>query len=230
MLRNAAALIALCASLQGVHATPPADNPAPDQHRGAPSISQSIHQATDHAGELVRNALQSLGVPYRRGGTSAATGFDCSGFVRTTYEQAVGLVLPRRAYEQAAATRKIERNDLQPGDLVFFNTLKRAYSHVGIYLGEGQFIHAPRTGARVRVESMNTRYWKARFNGARRALQAQTQSTPSVAATPRPAGLAAQPERPTAEPTAPHTDDTPSAPAWPHDLAMAEYLAALSAQ
>ncbi|OQC01871.1 MAG: Murein DD-endopeptidase MepH precursor [Alphaproteobacteria bacterium ADurb.Bin100] len=109
-----------------------------------------------------------LGVPYKRGGTSAETGFDCSGFVRAMYEQSIGLVLPRRANEQAAATQTIDRTDLKPGDLVFFNTMRRAFSHVGIYVGDGKFIHAPRSGAQVRVEDMREAYWQTRFNGARR--------------------------------------------------------------
>ena len=109
-----------------------------------------------------------LGVPYRRGGNTAETGFDCSGFVRAMYGQTIGLILPRRANEQAAATQTIDREDLQPGDLVFFNTLRRAFSHVGIYVGEGKFIHAPKPGAEVRVESMGGRYWQTRFDGARR--------------------------------------------------------------
>lgn len=82
-------------------------------------------------------------MPYRRGGNSAETGFDCSGFVRAMYNKSVGLLLPRRAEEQAAATEKIDRSDLKPGDLVFFNTMRRAFSHVGIYIGDGKFIHSP---------------------------------------------------------------------------------------
>ena len=136
----------------------------------ASRLSDRIAHATDHAADLVVNAMGALGVPYRLGGTSAATGFDCSGFLRAMYEQTVGTLLPRRAEEQAAATRKIDQSELKPGDLVFFNTLRRAYSHVGIYVGEGKFIHAPRTGARVRVESMQISYWQSRFNGARRVL------------------------------------------------------------
>lgn len=120
------------------------------------------------ASELVVTAMGFLGVPYVRGGNSAETGFDCSGFVRAIYEQTVGLVLPRRADQQAAATQEIDRADLQPGDLVFFNTMKRAFSHVGIYVGDGKFIHSPRTGAHVRVEDMRVAYWNNRFNGARR--------------------------------------------------------------
>jgi cell wall-associated NlpC family hydrolase len=120
------------------------------------------------ASELVVNAMGFLGVPYKRGGNTAETGFDCSGFVRAVYEQSVGLLLPRRAEQQAAATQRIDKTELQPGDLVFFNTLQRAFSHVGIYVGEGKFIHSPKPGAQVRVESMGISYWSSRFDGARR--------------------------------------------------------------
>ncbi len=123
------------------------------------------------ASALVSNAMGFLGVPYRRGGNSAETGFDCSGFVRAMYEQTVGLVLPRRAKEQAAATDRVDKEDLQPGDLVFFNTMRRAFSHVGIYVGDGKFIHAPRSGEKVRVEDMRTSYWARRFDGARRVTE-----------------------------------------------------------
>lgn len=120
------------------------------------------------ASDLVMTAMGFLGVPYKRGGSNATEGFDCSGFVRSMFEQSIGLVLPRRAEEQAKATAIIARDELRPGDLVFFNTMRRAFSHVGIYLGDGKFIHAPRTGARVRVEDMRQAYWTQRFNGARR--------------------------------------------------------------
>lgn len=122
------------------------------------------------ASSLVVAAMGFLGVPYRYGGNSAEGGLDCSGFVRVVFEQSVGRVLPRRAADQAAATQTIERQELRPGDLVFFNTMRRAFSHVGIYVGEGRFIHAPRPGAQVRVEDMRTAYWNTRFNGARRVL------------------------------------------------------------
>jgi cell wall-associated NlpC family hydrolase len=120
------------------------------------------------ASELVLNAMTFLGVPYKRGGTSSDTGFDCSGFVRAIYEQTAGLLLPRKASEQAATSQKIDRADLQPGDLVFFNTMRRAFSHVGIYIGDGKFIHSPKPGAEVRVESLSLAYWARRFDGARR--------------------------------------------------------------
>jgi cell wall-associated NlpC family hydrolase len=116
----------------------------------------------------VVNAMGFLGVPYRRGGSSVETGFDCSGFVRAMYEQTVGLILPRRADEQARATQKIDKQDLQPGDLVFFNTMRRTFSHVGIYIGDNKFVHSPSTGSTVRVDDLDSGYWEKRFTGARR--------------------------------------------------------------
>ena len=130
---------------------------------------------TINGNDLVVNAMGYIGVPYRRGGTTAATGFDCSGFVRAMYQDTAGLLLPRRAEEQAAATQHIDRDELKPGDLVFFNTLRRAFSHVGIYVGNGKFIHSPRPGAHVRIEDMGLDYWRMRFNGARRVLTSAAQ-------------------------------------------------------
>ncbi|WP_294765571.1 C40 family peptidase [uncultured Rhodoferax sp.] len=131
-------------------------------------ISSMGEQVEARATELVMNSMAFLGVPYKRGGNNAESGFDCSGFVRAIYEQTAGLVLPRRAEQQAAATQKIDKTDLKPGDLVFFNTLRRAFSHVGIYVGNGKFIHSPKPGAEVRVEDMGMSYWAQRFDGARR--------------------------------------------------------------
>lgn len=139
-------------------------------------IEQVRQTVSNTASELVVNAMGFLGVPYKRGGNTAETGFDCSGFVRAMYEQSIGLILPRRAEQQAAATQNIDRAELQPGDLVFFNTMRRAFSHVGIYVGNGKFIHSPKPGAEVRVESMNMSYWQRRFDGARRVQSAQTLS------------------------------------------------------
>jgi cell wall-associated NlpC family hydrolase len=120
------------------------------------------------ASDLVVNAMSFLGVRYKYGGNDVDEGLDCSGFVRAVYEQTLGMVLPRRAAEQADATQTISRAELKPGDLVFFNTMRSAFSHVGIYVGDNKFIHAPRTGARVRIEDMRESYWVQRFNGARR--------------------------------------------------------------
>ncbi len=137
----------------------------------AASLGQQVRNATSG---LVVSAMNFLGVPYKRGGNTADNGFDCSGFTRHIYENSLGLLLPRKADEQAKASglAPVKRDELQPGDLVFFNTLKRTFSHVGIYVGEGKFIHAPKPGGEVRVENMGVRYWAKRFTGARRAAQA----------------------------------------------------------
>lgn len=129
-----------------------------------------VDQVRDRASDMVLTAMDFLGVPYRRGGSSESTGFDCSGFTRHVFERSIGLVLPRRADEQAAAKGllQISRDELRPGDLVFFNTLRRTFSHVGIYVGDGKFIHSPRSGGKVRVEDMRMSYWNARYTGARR--------------------------------------------------------------
>jgi cell wall-associated NlpC family hydrolase len=131
-------------------------------------VSAAGKVVSDKASELVVTAMGFLGVPYKRGGNSFDQGLDCSGFVRLIYEQTVGMVLPRRSAEQAAATQPIDKSELQPGDLVFFNTLKSAFSHVGIYVGDNKFIHSPRSGGVVRVEDMRVAYWQQRFDGARR--------------------------------------------------------------
>ena len=131
------------------------------------------------ASELVIQAMGLLGVPYKRGGMSEEKGFDCSGFVRHMFEKSVGLVLPRRAEEQAKVTEEITRSELKPGDLVFFNTMKRTFSHVGIYVGDGKFIHAPRPGKAVRVDDMREAYWHKRFNGARRVQSDKLQAEPA---------------------------------------------------
>lgn len=166
-------------------------------------IEQAGHTVRDRASELVVTAMGFLGVPYRRGGSSVDTGFDCSGFVRAMYQQVAGLALPRRADEQAAATQTIARSELQPGDLVFFNTMRRAFSHVGIYVGDNKFIHSPRPGAQVRVEDMELAYWSRRFDGARRVAQgsAAPPSLPpgrAAARTPVPTADAAWSAQPTA--------------------------------
>ena len=121
------------------------------------------------------HALLALGAHYRYGGRSPETGFDCSGLVTHVFERAWGVLLPRSAQEQATVGKPVRKlHDLQAGDLVFYNTRNAPFSHVGIYLGDGQFIHAPRPGQRVRVEKLHSPYWKARFNGARRLAPPDT--------------------------------------------------------
>ncbi len=129
---------------------------------------------------LTRQALLHLGVDYRFGGDSPKEGFDCSGLIYFSAQESLGLKLPRRSTDMASVGLKVKREDLVVGDLVFFNTRGRRYSHVGIYLGNELFVHAPSSGGEVRIENMTARYWAKRYNGARRldpiALAAQSAS------------------------------------------------------
>ncbi len=150
----------------------------------APEGSAFVERVRDKASDMVITAMNFLGVRYRHGGNSVDSGFDCSGFTRQVFEISLGLVLPRRVDEQAKARGlvAVKRDELRPGDLVFFNTLKRTFSHVGIYVGDGKFIHAPKPGGEVRVEDMRFVYWAKRFTGARRAEPSQDPSTAGRAA------------------------------------------------
>jgi cell wall-associated NlpC family hydrolase len=161
-----------------LHAAPELPANAPDpllqllQDKGLLPTAVQLRQAKERSSDLLLSAMSFLGVAYRPGGNSSEAGFDCSGFTRVVFENSLGLVLPRRAEQQAqsSALQAVKADELAPGDLVFFNTLRRAFSHVGIYMGEGKFIHAPRSGAEVRIEDMRLPYWSQRFDGARRAL------------------------------------------------------------
>lgn len=128
----------------------------------------SAHRDPAPVTALLDRALSLLGVAYRRGGDDAAEGLDCSGFVRLVFAQSLAVELRRRARDISRHGRAVARDDLRPGDLVFFDTLHRTFSHVGIYLGGGAFVHAPAAGGEVRVESLSLPYWRTRFSGARR--------------------------------------------------------------
>lgn len=125
---------------------------------------------------LASTALNYLGINYRFGGDTPSSGFDCSGLVRYAAEKSLGLKLPRRSAEMARLGESIKRNQLERGDLVFFNTRGQRFSHVGIYLGDNKFVHAPSTGSKVRVEDMTIGYWKKRYNGARRLAASPVQN------------------------------------------------------
>ncbi len=135
----------------------------------APAIS-----ATDRASGVALQALAYLGTPYRFGGLSPRTGFDCSGLVAYAYREGAGLALPRNTFDLSRLGEPVERAALRPGDLVFYNTQRREYSHVGIYLGEDRFVHAPTSGGEVRVENLRADYWMRRYNGARRVIAASS--------------------------------------------------------
>jgi cell wall-associated NlpC family hydrolase len=127
-----------------------------------------VDRATATAQDAIDQAMDLLGIRYRRGGSSPEVGFDCSGFVSHVFREGLGMVLPRSSKEMSKSGEAVSKDELRPGDLVFFNTMRRAFSHVGIYLGDNQFVHAPRSGGRVRIEDLRDGYWTKRFNGARR--------------------------------------------------------------
>ena len=155
--------------------------------RAAPSAASAGTSSRDdpepapRVTTLLSTALSYIGVRYRYGGNTPERGFDCSGLVRWVYNRTWGVMLPRRANEIAKVGTEVSKEQLQPGDLVFFNTLRRTFSHVGIYLGDGEFLHAPRRGAKVRVEKLDDAYWTKRWNGARR-LDELVPAQPAVAA------------------------------------------------
>ncbi len=132
------------------------------------SISTGVNSVFEGAQNLVLNAMGFMGIPYRFGGASPEAGFDCSGFVQYVFRQAAGLVLPRSSFEQIRQGVVVARDELQVGDLVFFNTMRATASHVGIYIGENRFIHAPSRGKTVEIVDITNSYWQARYDGARR--------------------------------------------------------------
>lgn len=142
--------------------------------------------------DVVVQALTLLGTPYRFGGASPATGFDCSGLVRHVFAEAMSQQLPRRSEQMQRHGQPVPRDALRPGDLLFFNTEGRPFSHVAIYIGDGRFIHAPAGKGVVRIERLHERYWASRFDGARRLLGAAALSSVNSDAKPADA-MRAQP-------------------------------------
>lgn len=142
----------LLALLTACTSTPTRDNPA----------------AAERMNELVLYAMSLADTPYRYGGNNASTGFDCSGYVRHVYAHELGVDLPRTSQQISRVGKPLHPDELRPGDLVFYNTLNTPYSHVGLYIGDGKFVHSPRSGSRIRVERMSLDYWQSRYNGARR--------------------------------------------------------------
>ncbi|MCL2021899.1 MAG: C40 family peptidase [Betaproteobacteria bacterium] len=131
------------------------------------------------AQDVLLKGLSVVGSRYRAGGTEPENGLDCSGFVQFVYREAAGLILPRTAKDQSKQGEAVARADLQPGDLVFFNTMRHAFSHVGIYLGDNYFLHSPSSGGGVRLDNMLSHYWQGRYNGARRLLRTDNDATAS---------------------------------------------------
>jgi len=138
-----------------------------DERVGRPFAPVSKHGSRP---AVVNYAQSLIGIPYKYGGVSPSTGFDCSGFVMHVYGKKAGINLPHNAKSISQHGSKISQHELKPGDLVFYNTLGYNYSHVGVYIGEGRFIHSPSSGKKVHIVDMQMAYWKKRFNGARRLL------------------------------------------------------------
>ncbi|MDL2284299.1 C40 family peptidase [Oxalobacter sp. OttesenSCG-928-P03] len=159
-IRSILLSVCLMASLAGIS--------SPAWSAGDDDKTSSFYDYSQRAAELAMQAMSVVDAQYRYGGNSPETGVDCSGLVRYVYKKAWGAELPRTAAAISEVGESIETAELQPGDLVFYNTQRRRFSHVGIYLGDNKFVHAPSKGGKVRVEDMAGSYWQVRFNGARR--------------------------------------------------------------
>jgi cell wall-associated NlpC family hydrolase len=163
------AVAALCLCGSAVGAEPSAAEP------GTNTAFARLQDFTNRASELAIHAMGMIGIRYKLGGNAPESGLDCSGLVRYVFKEAWGKELPRTSEEISKVGQQVDTRDLQPGDLVFYNTLRRSFSHVGIYLGDNKFIHAPSAGGKVRIESMDVGYWRKRFNGARRINEPEQQ-------------------------------------------------------
>jgi cell wall-associated NlpC family hydrolase len=155
--------------------------------------------------DLAVYALGLIGVSYRYGGETPDGGLDCSGLVRHVFQQVTGVTLPRTSRELSRIGDAVARHDLEPGDLVFFDTRRFAFSHVGIYLGDNRFIHAPRRGREVEVAQLDNRYWQKHFNGARRLVGVVPALVPTLIAD---AQASTSPVASSAEADRPATDVT----------------------
>lgn len=142
-------------------------SPAPRPERAAETITQPARTVSTRGNEVAIYALGLIDTGYRFGGKNPEAGLDCSGMVSYIYSQAAGLRIKGSAADIARNGRPIERESLRPGDLVFFNTRNQPFSHVGIYLGDARFIHAPATNGRVRIDRLSDRYYAQRFEAAR---------------------------------------------------------------
>jgi cell wall-associated NlpC family hydrolase len=142
--------------------------PARAQDTQAESVSEGIKQTA----QPLLKALSMIGTPYKFGGSKPEKGMDCSGFVRHVYKESSDISLPRTAKDMSQKGQEVSESDLKPGDLVFFNTRKKPFSHVGIYAGNGEFVHASsQRSKQVTVSRLRDTYWSSRFNGARRVLE-----------------------------------------------------------
>ena len=166
MHRNLLAAVVLLGSLQiGPAFAQSSTDAEPLPKTFVSTVSTAVVDKTE---TLINNAMQLIGVRYRWGGNTPQSGLDCSGFVRYVFNDTFGFLLPRKSAQMSKVGLEIGKEELRPGDLVFFNTMRHAFSHVGIYVGNNKFIHAPSKGKSIRVDDMTKVYWEKRYNGARR--------------------------------------------------------------
>ena len=156
----------------------------PQQNVLARSAKEAATFAWNGAQDVAIYALGLIGVDYRYGGETPESGVDCSGLVRYVFQQVTGVTLPRTSKELSRLGNNVASADLAPGDLVFFNTRRLPFSHVGIYLGDNRFIHAPSTGSEVEISRLSESYWQKHFNGARRLVGVMPSLVPSAVAAP----------------------------------------------
>jgi len=142
----------------------PAD-PAPPEETRTPA---QIEAGNRFAQDVMLQALELIGVKYVYGGAKPETGLDCSGFIRYVFQQTLNIALPHNAFAISKLGEEVDKDALKPGDLVFFNTLGRRFSHVGIYMGDDRFIHSPSTGGKIEVVKLSDKYWAKHWNGGRR--------------------------------------------------------------
>ncbi|MFT4171218.1 MAG: C40 family peptidase [Rhodocyclaceae bacterium] len=161
-----ALLLCLLAACGTTPSTPPASSPSLPEAGGRPQPRFLLGEEA-YANEIVLYALGLIDTGYRFGGSNPEAGLDCSGMVAYIVQRVSGQRLPHNAAQIAAITRPIDRTALQPADLVFFNTNGQAYSHMGIYLGDGRFVHAPSSKGKVRIERLDNAYFARRFTAAR---------------------------------------------------------------
>jgi cell wall-associated NlpC family hydrolase len=207
-----AAVAALCAA-PATRALAAGKSPsAPDSLSAAAraTATQAASKVWHGTQDVALFALGLLGVDYRFGGSTPDRGLDCSGLVQYVFQEVTGTTLPRTSREMSRLGTRVAIADLAPGDLVFFNTRRFAFSHVGLYLGDNRFIHAPSAGGEVEIAALSQSYWKRRFDGARRLVGVVPSLVPSVIGTAVAAPAAAPASAPSAE--APSPADEPAGP------------------
>ena len=166
MNRRSAFFALVTLAVAGCSTAPTKKKIAKAKPKRKPIVLSSI-KADGASREILMYTMGLLDVDYRFGGNNPEAGLDCSGMVVYIYKNAVGLSLPRTAAEIAEVSTPVSRSQLRVGDLVFFNTLGRSYSHMGLYIGDNKFVHAPRTNSTIRTELLTTPYFASRFEGGR---------------------------------------------------------------